>query len=193
MPHAMNLAMFLQQQQPGHDVHFAGICLLVIAIALVAQAVGVIAVGIYAARFLAKIDGLTNNFEARTTPILVKTNELLETLNPKIKSISENVEQLSYTIRAKADEIGATVTQVNRTVEDINLRSRVQVARADAMVTDAMAATEDFSRTVQHGIRVPLRQVAAIVAGVRAGVETLMERFPFIPRGPRERRGPYDL
>lgn len=179
MPVGNSLAMIVLQEGGGHDVHMAGVWLLIIALALVAQAAGVIAVGVYAARFLTQMKRITDNFEAKATPILEKTNVLLDDLSPKVRTISTNVEQLSYTVREKADEIGATVTQLNRTVEEINARTRVQVARADAIVSDAMEATEDISASVQQGIRVPLRQVMGIVAGVKAGVETLVARFPF--------------
>jgi methyl-accepting chemotaxis protein len=171
--------MVLLQAESHRDVHWASIFVGLIALALWVQALGVAAVGFYAYRFLQKIDKLGNSFEQKTTPILEKTNLLLEDLTPKVRVISENVEQLSYTVREKVDEIGATMTQVNRTVEEINLRTRVQVARADALVTDAMEATNEISQTVQEGIRVPLRQVMGIVAGVKAGIETLVSRFPF--------------
>jgi uncharacterized protein (DUF433 family) len=32
---------------------------------------------------------------------------------------------------------------------------------------------------VQQGIRVPVREIAAIIAGVKVAVETLIERSPF--------------
>jgi uncharacterized protein YoxC len=171
--------MVLLQAQSRSDLHLASIFVGLIALALWVQALGVVAVGVYAYRFLKKLDKLGNSFEQKTTPILEKTNLLLEDLSPKVRSISENVEQLSYTVREKVDEIGATVTQVNRTVEEINLRTRVQVARADSIVSHAMGAAEEFSGTVQNQIRGPLRQVAGVIAGVKAGIETLVSRFPF--------------
>lgn len=174
-----SLAMVMLQAETHRDVHWASIFVGLIALALWAQALGVVAIGIYAYRFLQRLDKLGNSFEQRTGPILEKTNLLLEDLTPKVRSISENVEQLSYTVRAKVDELGATMTEVNRTVEEINVRTRVQVARADAIVTDAMEATEGISTAVQEGIRVPLRQVAGVIAGVKAGIETLVSRFPF--------------
>jgi methyl-accepting chemotaxis protein len=179
MPVANSVAMVLLQVESHRDVHWASIFVGLIALALWAQALGVVAIGIYAYRFLQRLDRLGNSFEQKTGPILEKTNLLLEDLTPKVRAISENVEQLSYTMREKADEFGATLSEVNRTVEDINLRTRAQVVRADAIVSDAIDATEGVSQAVQEGIRVPLRQVAGIVAGVKAGIETLVARFPF--------------
>jgi len=176
---ANSVAMVLLQAESHRDVHWASIFVGIIALALVVQALGVVAVAVYAFRFLKRLEKLGDSFDQKTTPILEKTNLMLEDLSPKVRSISENMEQLSYTAREKVDELGVTLTQVNRTVEEINLRTRVQIARADAIVSDAMEATEDISQTVQEGIRMPLRQVMGLVAGVKAGIETLVSRFPF--------------
>jgi hypothetical protein len=50
------------------------------------------------------------------------------------------------------------------------------------MVSEALDTTEDISRTVQEGIRVPVREIAAIIAGIKVAVETLIDRSPFKKR-----------
>jgi methyl-accepting chemotaxis protein len=153
-------------------------------------AAGVVTAAIFGAKLFHKLEKLSCAFDEKATPLMSKTVAMIDELSPKVRSISENVEQISYAVRAKVDEVGVTVSEVNRTVLDINGRTRIQVARADEIVTEAMIATEDISRTVQSGIRVPIRQVAGIVAGVKAGLETLLARSPFgKPRGGGE---PYD-
>jgi uncharacterized protein YoxC len=162
-----------------HDIHLAMIFLAVIALALLAQALFVgIAMG-YAAKLLHRVDGIANRVEQKTAPILDKTNAVLLDLAPKIQSVTNNVEQMSYAVRAKVDELGATVSELNRTVQDANGRTRAQVARVDGMVSDALQVTEEVSATVQQGIRVPLRQIEGIIAGLKAGLETLVARSPF--------------
>ncbi|MES2394057.1 MAG: hypothetical protein V4555_20655 [Acidobacteriota bacterium] len=163
----------------AHDVNVIKWCAIVIAGALVVQAIGVMVAAGFGAKLLHRLDKLSCAFDEKTTPLVNKTTALIDDLSPKVRSISENVEQISYTVRAKVDEVSVTVSEVNRTVQDINGRTRVQVARADEIVTEAMIATEDISRTVQSGIRVPIRQVAGIVAGVKAGIETLLAKSPF--------------
>jgi uncharacterized protein YoxC len=162
-----------------HDIHLAMIFLAIIALALVVQAIGVVISGLFAAKLLHRVDGIANIVEQRTGPILDRTNELLRDLGPKIHTVSTNVEQISYTVRAKVDELGATVSQLNETVQDINGRTRVQVSRVDGIVSDALYATSEISQTVQKGIRAPIKQIAGVIAGLRAGVETLIARSPF--------------
>ncbi len=184
------MAMMQEGGQTPHDVHRAMIFSAIIAISLAAQAVGVIIAAVFAMKLFRKIETVTNSFEQKTAPIIPKATVLVEELAPKIKTIAANAEQTSYTVRSKIDELSSTVDQLNRTVQDINERSRVQISRVDGIVTDALATTYEVSRTVQESIKAPVRQIAGVVAGLRAGLETLVERSPFKPKS---RPSPYDL
>jgi methyl-accepting chemotaxis protein len=184
--------MFLQSatNAAAHDVYLMRICAVVIAAALVAQAVGVLLAASYAAKMMIKLDKVSKSLEEKTTPILTRTNDLLRDLAPKIHSVSTNVEQMTYTVRAKVDELAVTVSELNETVSEMNGRTRRQVVRVDGIVTEALMATQEISQTVQQGIRGPVRQIVGVVAGVQAAIATLLERSPF---GKRERPGPFDL
>jgi uncharacterized protein YoxC len=173
-------AIFMQESElTRHDIHLAMIFLFIIALALVMQAVGVVISGVFAAKLLHRVDGIANIVEKRTAPILDKTNQLLHELAPKMQSITANAEQISYTVLTKVDELSVTVGELNDTVREINGRARVQVSRVDGIVTDALLTTEEISHTVQNGIKAPVRQIAGVIAGLKAGLETLIERSPF--------------
>jgi len=175
----------------GHDVHLLMIGVVIIAVALVLQAVGVIAAGVFAMKILTKVESLTDMVEKRAMPIVDKVNVIVTDLQPKIQSVSTNVEEISYTVRAKTDEIGATVTSIKETVDDINAKTRVHVDHADRMVTNALNTTHEVSEKVQRGIKAPINQVAGLFAGLKAGVETLAERSPFGKK--KTVPNPYDL
>ena len=162
-----------------HDMHLEMIFVGIIAASLIVQAIGVVIAGIFAAKLFERVDGIATNIEQRTGPILDKATALISDLTPKVQSLTTNVEQISYTVRAKVDELGATVSELNQTVKEINGRTRVQVSKVDGMVSDALATTAEVSQTVQHSIKAPVRQIAGVVAGVKAGVETLIARSPF--------------
>jgi uncharacterized protein YoxC len=171
--------VFQSSDLSRHDIHLAMIFLAIIALALVVQAVGVVISGLFAAKLLHRVDSIANIVEQRTGPILDRTNDLLRDLGPKIHTVTTNVEQISYTVRAKVDEIGETVSQLNETVAGINDRTRVQVVRVDGLVTDALETTAVVSAAVQEGIKAPVRQIVGIIAGLKAGIETLVARSPF--------------
>lgn len=176
-----SLAMMAWQSAgvAAHDITSLRVAAWVIAIALVAQAAGVIAAAMFGAKLLHRMDGISKSLEEKTAPILARTNELLHEMSPKIHAITTNLEQASYAIRSTTDGMSATAAQLNETVAELNGRTRTQIRRADAIVTEALVATEEISQTVQQGIRIPVRQIAGIVAGVQAAVETFVKRSPF--------------
>ncbi len=155
------------------------IAVVVIAIALSVAAGGLVFTSIFAARLLHSVNCVVKEAKEHTAPLLQKTNQLVQELGPKIHHLTENAEQISYTVRAKVDELAVTVGQLNETVQEVNGRTRRQVAHVDHIVSDALGAAEHVSQTVQEGIRGPLKQVVGLVAGVKAGLEKLVERSPF--------------
>jgi uncharacterized protein YoxC len=172
--------VFLQDSElTRHDVHLAMIFLAIIAAALVAQAIGVIVSSMFGAKLLHRVNAIADVVDTKTGPILERTNHILQDLAPKVKSVSDDAEHISTTVRLKVDELGATVSELNDTVREFNGRTRAQVQRADNIVSDALQATEEISQTVQHGIKVPVRQIAGVIAGVKAAIETLVARSPF--------------
>jgi uncharacterized protein YoxC len=173
-------AIFMQESElTQHDIHLAMIFLFIIALGMVIQAVGVAICGVFAAKLITKVEGIADIVEKRTGPILDKTNALLHDLTPKVTSISADVEQISHTVREKVEHLAVTIEELNTTVREINGKTRVHVTRVDGMVAEALKTTEEVSNTVQQGIRIPVRQVAGLIAGLKAGMETLVERSPF--------------
>ena len=181
MPVLRGAAVFLQQdgELTRHDIHLATIFLAIIALALVVQAVGVLISSAFGAKLLHRVNAIADIVETKTGPILDQTNTILRDLAPKVKSVGENAEQISSTVRVKVEELGATMTELNATMREINGKTRAQVVRADAIVTDALQGAEEISHTVQEGIKGPVKQIAGVIAGVRAAIETLVARSPF--------------
>lgn len=188
----------------ARDIHWIMISQVVIAVILVAMLLGALIAMLV---ILNKVKALVDEARQTCNPIIAKGTDLFDNVAPKIRSISENVEQISTTARIKVDELGATISQINRTVGEvnqtvasINLKARVQADRVHGIVTEALTVTEEVSRKVQHGVMVPVRQAAGVVAGFKAALETLAARSgfrsaakptspPVRPRTP----SPYDL
>ncbi|MFC6644031.1 hypothetical protein ACFQBQ_18505 [Granulicella cerasi] len=186
---ALNSVAVMMFQDGGVDQHKISIWSAVIGLALVAQAAGVCIAAAFAIKMFWKVERLTDSFEHKTAPLIEKATALVDELGPKIHTVATNVEQTSYVVRAKVDELAMTVDQLNRTVQDVNERSRVQISRVDGIVSDALATTYEVSRTVQESIKGPVKQVAGVIAGLRAGLETLIARSPFGGGRP----SPYDV
>ncbi len=183
-----NLSVILWQTDPGlpsRDEHWLMVCIAVIAFSMAIQAIVTLVVGMGSLKMIKEFKGLAQDIHGKALPIMQRTNDVIEDLSPKIRTVSENVTQISYTVREKLDEVGETVTQINRTVAETNHKTRAQVDHVDRMMNSALETTEDVANTVAHGIRVPLRQVAGMIAGLRVGIDTLVKNF-----APKNGRGP---
>jgi methyl-accepting chemotaxis protein len=187
------LGLALLQGDAGtipHDLHLIMIFMMIITIALVIGFLGVSIAGVQALRLMRKGEQMAERLESKVSPMADKTRALVEELGPKVTTITTNVEQISYTVRAKVDEFGATADEINRTVKDTNKRTQAQVARVDGLVSEALNTAHSVSRTVQDGVRRPVQQIAGIIAGLKKGMETWVDRSPFNRHA--EDRRPYD-
>jgi hypothetical protein len=76
------------------------------------------------------------------------------------------------------------------TASELNMRTRAQAARVDGMVTSMLNATADISETLQRAVKVPVREVAGLVNGFKAGLDVLVGRAKEFGRGkPNGARG----
>ncbi len=191
-----SMALFLQDNASmASDLHlimiFEGIIAICILLIIVGAIVGALVV-------VNKVSKLSRDAQKTAQPLIAKSQELVghvtgivadlrpkiatisADLQPKIASVSSDVQHISGVVRGKVDEISQTVTKVNDTVQDVNGKTQQQVQRVNGMVSEALTTTEHVSRSIQHGIRVPVAKVVGWVAAAKAGLETLAARSPFM-------------
>ena len=184
--HSLGVVFWQGSEGAGSsDQHWLMILVGIVALSLLINAIITLVAGFAAMKAFKEVTGLLKDLHGKASPIIEKTNALMDDLTPKIRSVTENVTQITYTVREKVDQVGETVSHVNRTVQEANMKTRGQVDHVDRMVSSALHTTQDVADTVAHGIKVPIKQVAGIVAGLRVGLETLVKNFsPSNGRGP---------
>jgi methyl-accepting chemotaxis protein len=161
----------------ANDVHLIMYAMMTIAVILVLVLVALGIAAMLVIKEIQHIKGIVTDVQTKTMPIVQKAQEIVADLQPKIRTVSENFTQMTYVVREKVDEVGQTVTQVNKTVQETNQRTRGQVDHVDRIVSSALTSTEEVTHSVVHGIKVPIRQMTAVVAGLRTGIETLVKNF----------------
>ena len=109
-----------------------------------------------------KMEAIADDLHKRTVPILDMSNALLATSKPQIESIVSNLTETSEKLRNQVDDI------VDRT--------RLQVVRADELVTRTMDKVEETTEIVQHSVISPIRQIAGLLQGVTMGFNVLFGR-----------------
>jgi hypothetical protein len=140
-----------------------------VAIAMSAQAVALIAMAIGAAKARKRGLEIAEEVRVKLLPVIDGTQEILRDTAPKLKVITENLVETSHVVRSKAQEFDATLS-------DVNLKTRAQAARVDGMVTATLTATSEIVGIIQQSIKVPVREVAGLMNGLKAGLDVLVGR-----------------
>ena len=154
-----------------------------VAVAMVAQAIALIVMAVGAAKARKKGLEIAQELRDKVMPVITGTHEMIRDSAPKVKVITENLVETSHVVRAKARDFDVTASE-------LNLRTRAQVARMDGMVTAVLNTTSEVSDTLQRAIKVPVREFAGLMNGVKAGLDVLVGRVKGF--GSSSGRGPRD-
>ena len=153
-----------------------------VAIAMSAQAIALIAMAIGAAKARKRGLEIAEEVRLKLMPVIDDTHAMLRDASPKIKVITDNLMETSHVVRAKAQDFDVTLS-------DANARTRKQVARVDDLVTSALTAVGEISGSIQKSIRMPVREVAGIVNGLKAGLDVLVGKAKGFGSGKTRRPG----
>jgi hypothetical protein len=166
----------------GHAI-WLEIFVAVAAVALLMQAVAVIAVALAGYKAQKRAMQIIEEVRERSVPLMLKSqllieksHELIGELTPKIQTITANIEQISTVIKDKVVEIEPTVSAANATAQDANAKAHQQIIRVNGMITSALNATAEISDTIYQGIRTPAREIAGVISGVKAGLDSLLSK-----------------
>jgi uncharacterized protein YoxC len=140
-----------------------------VAVAMLAQAVALIAMAIGAAKTRKRVLVIVEEVRAKALPTLASTQDFVKNYAPKMMTLAENLVETTNVIRDKAVEFDATLSDVNR-------KARAQTARVDDIVTSVLTGTAEVVQAVQHGIRVPVREFNGLMNGLKAGLDVLVGR-----------------
>jgi hypothetical protein len=88
---------------------------------------------------------------------------IVETSAPKLELVLDNAAKISTTAHAG-------LGRVDSTVNDLLDRARLQIIRADEMVTRAMDAVEDTTEKVAHSVTSPIKHASGIMHGISTGL-----------------------
>ena len=146
--------------------------LLTIFIAVTAGAVIIqagILVGLYLSvrKSTAKMDALANELKEKALPTLETVQSFIVEVRPRIETIADNVSDSSTLIKAQLERLDATLT-------DVLDRTRLQVIRADELLSRTMDRVEETSEIVHKTVVSPLRQVSGVMNAIYTGVEVFL-------------------
>jgi hypothetical protein len=140
--------------------------IVIAALALIIQTVGLLAILLMVRPMGRRIDQVVSEFQAKIDPILANTNRILADSEDRIKSIMGDAAEITHTARGQAQK-------VDRVFTDAVERLRLQIIRADHIVTGALEVVEDTGVKVRKTVLTPVNQFSAILKGLKVGLDVI--------------------
>jgi hypothetical protein len=109
---------------------------------------------------------MASQLQARLDPILLRTNRILEDSEERIASVMSDAAEISHLARGQAQ-------RVDRVFSDAVERLRIQVVRADHILTGTLEVIEEAGSKVRSTVWEPVRQVSAVLKGLKAGLDMI--------------------
>jgi hypothetical protein len=123
-------------------------------------------------KMAAQVKTVTEEVKAQAMPLLEngkhiqgQIQHLLETSSPKLELVLDNAAAITTTAH---NGIG----RVEGTLNDVLDRARLQIIRADEMVTRAMDSVEETTEKVAHSVTSPVKHASGIMQGISTGFGT---------------------
>jgi hypothetical protein len=145
---------------------------LVEAFIIVAAVAIVVQMGILLAMFIqmrAAIENFTriaNDFHARVNPILTRISRILDDSEDRIASIMSDASEITRVARSQAQK-------VDRVFTDAVERLRLQVVRADHILTGTLEVIEEAGSQFRSKVWGPVQKASAILRGLKVGLDYL--------------------
>src|SRR5690349_6620075 len=105
--------------------------IIVAAVAIVIQLGILIALYLSVRRSSTRMEAIADDLHKRTAPLLDAASAILVDSQPKVSTIVDNLSSATTSIRSQVERLDATVT-------DVIDRTRLQVIRADELVSRTM-------------------------------------------------------
>jgi hypothetical protein len=138
--------------------------IVIAAAAIVLQTILLLAFYIQFSRMSVALTQVAVSIESRLSPVLDRTERLLEDSHRQLNDIIDDTADVVRTIKTNGQRF-------DRVLEEAADRLRLQIIRADRMLTGAMESIEDAGSELRKSVLGPVRTATAFVKGVQAGVE----------------------
>lgn len=140
--------------------------IVIAALAIVIQTVVLVGMAVEMRSSVQRLLKIVADLNARVDPILVRTSRILEDSEDRISSIMGDAAEVTRVARSQAQK-------VDRVFTDAVERLRLQVIRADQIVTGTLEVIEDAGVKVRRSVWVPMQQASALLKGLKAGLDML--------------------
>ena len=135
-------------------------------LALLVQAGVLVAIFVAMRKTRTHMEALANEIKTKVLPVVDKADVILTEIRPKVQVIATHVEETAALVRSEVERVDATIS-------DVVDRARLQVIRADELMSRTLDRVEQTSEIVHKTVISPVRQVSGLVQGLTVGLEFL--------------------
>ena len=139
------------------------------AVAVVIQACILVALFVSVRKTSQRVESIATEVKSKAIPTIETAQTMMVELRPRITDIISNVDESARMARAQMERLDVTVS-------DIVDRTRLQVIRADELVSRTMDRVEETSDMVHKTVISPIRQLSGLMTGLSAGLEYFLGR-----------------
>jgi len=133
-------------------------------VAIVVQMAVLLAIFLQLRETVRQFTRLANDFHTRLSPILHRTSRILEDSEDRIASIMGDAAEIARVARSQAQK-------VDRVFTDAVERLRLQVVRADHILTGTLEVIENTGSKIRRTVWEPGQQASAVLKGIKAGLD----------------------
>jgi hypothetical protein len=137
---------------------------VVTALAVVLQAVILIALFVQLRRTAARVEQIVGDLNGKLAPVLARVQILVDEVSPRITGIVVDASELTRLARSQAQK-------VDRILSETLERLRLQLIHVDQILTGAVETIEETGSRLRQTVWGPVVKATALVRGVQAGLE----------------------
>ena len=176
--------MIIMSKLDNQTIQLALIAL--VALAMLIQVIVLLAAFVAMRKAARSVDEKLEELRSSVMPLLDKTRALVTRLTPKIEETAEDLAALTHSLRVQTND-------VQHAANEIIARVRTQASRLDTLLSNVLDALERAASFMADAVNKPLRQLSAILASVKAALESLRDYQPS-PRSQADRvTGNHDM
>jgi hypothetical protein len=135
-------------------------------VAIVTQTLILLMMALQMRTAIERFNRIATDLQSKIDPILVRTSRILEDSEDRIASIMGDAAEITRVARGSAQKIDRVFTEA---VE----RLRIQVIRADQILTGTLEVIEDTGTRFRKTLWEPVQQASAILRGLKVGLDFL--------------------
>jgi hypothetical protein len=140
--------------------------IVIAAVAIVIQMAILLAMFFQVRTAIEQFTRIATDLQNRVDPILLRTSRILEDSEDRIASIMGDAAEITRVARGSAQKI-------DRVFTDAVERLRVQIIRADHILTGTLEVVEESGAKFRRTLWIPIQQASAILKGMKVAIDML--------------------